>query len=184
MTLTTENASHDAAPDWQAEPLSKLIAHIQDTHHRYTREEIVRLMALSSNVASVHGERHPELTRIRDIFQALAQELSSHMMKEEMILFPYIARLENAEHGAAAPIGTVRNPITMMMHEHDNADGALRELRALANGYGVPADACASYQTLYSALAAFEADLHQHIHLENHILFPRAVELEQEKWGR
>ncbi len=169
--------------DWQIEPLAVLLAHIQSTHHKYTREEIARLGPLFEKVCSVHGKNHPELVEIRDLFRNLAQELSAHMMKEEMILFPYIARMEAAlakkEAIARAPFGSVQNPVSMMEHEHDSAGNALRIIKAATNGYRPPADACVSYQTLYKALAIFETDLHQHIHLENNILFPRAVAIEQ-----
>lgn len=105
------------------------------------------------------------------------------MMKEEMVLFPYIARMEGAVTGqemmARAPFGSVQNPVSMMEHEHDSAGNALREMRQKSDGYSAPAGACVSYQTLYRALAAFEADLHQHIHLENNILFLRAVAIEK-----
>jgi regulator of cell morphogenesis and NO signaling len=104
-------------------------------------------------------------------------------MKEEMILFPYIERMEEAviqkEPVLPAPFGTVQNPVTMMEHEHDSAGNALRDLRQASRDYTVPGDACVSYQTLYQALAAFEMDLHQHIHLENNILFPRAIAMEK-----
>jgi len=106
-----------------------------------------------------------------------------HMMKEEMVLFPYVVRMEKAvlqkEPVLPAPFGTVQNPVSMMMHEHDSAGEALRVMRKASGGYMPPADACASYQTLYRALVEFEADLHQHIHLENNILFPRAIEMEK-----
>jgi regulator of cell morphogenesis and NO signaling len=168
--------------DWQTEPLAALIAHIQSTHHKYTKEEIARLGPLLEKVCSVHGRNHPELLEIREVFHGLAQELSAHMMKEEMVLFPYIARMEAAltrkETIARAPFGSVQNPVSMMEHEHDSAGNALRAMRQKTDGYSAPADACVSYQTLYRALAAFEADLHQHIHLENNILFPRAVAVE------
>lgn len=169
--------------DWRAEPLSDLIAHIRDTHHRYTREEIARLGALLGKVCPVHGENHPELLRVRAAFNGLAQELTTHMLKEEMVLFPYIVRLEEAvtahEPVMPPPFGSVQNPVAMMLREHNNAGEALREMSRLSNGYTSPPDACISYQTLYQALAEFEADLHQHIHLENNILFPRAIEMEQ-----
>jgi regulator of cell morphogenesis and NO signaling len=175
-----------AAPkdrDWQVEPIAALIAHIQKTHHAYTREEIARLGPLFDKVCSVHGTNHPELLQIREIFQALAQELSAHLMKEEMVLFPYILRMEAAAAGneprARAPFGSVQNPVSMMEHEHDSAGNALRAMNKASNGYSAPANACVSYQTLYTALAAFEADLHRHIHLENNILFPRAVAMER-----
>jgi regulator of cell morphogenesis and NO signaling len=170
--------------DWQRESLASLIEHIQGTHHKYTREELARLGPLSEKVCSVHGKNHPELFHVRDLFQRLAQELSVHLMKEEMILFPYIVRMEAASAGdrlvGRAPFGSVQNPVSMMEHEHDSAGNVLREMSQATNGYSAPADACISYQTLYNALAVFEADLHQHIHLENNILFPRAVALEKE----
>ena len=169
---------------WQAEPLASLIEHIQSTHHMYTREEIVRFGPLLEKVCSVHGKNHPELLEVREIFKGLAQELTTHLMKEEMMLFPYIVRAEAAVAGngplARAPFGSVQNPVSMMEHEHDSAGNALRAMNEATNGYSAPADACISYQTLYQALAAFEADLHQHIHLENNILFPRAVAIEKE----
>lgn len=169
--------------NWQAEPLADLIAHINGTHHKYTREEIARLGPLFDKVCSVHGQNHPELQQVRAAFRGLAQELSTHMMKEEMILFPHIVRMEEAviqkEPVLPPPFGTVQNPVAMMMHEHDSAGDALRAMRQLSAGYTPPGDACISYETLYKALADFEADLHQHIHLENNILFPRAIEMEQ-----
>jgi regulator of cell morphogenesis and NO signaling len=169
--------------DWRAEPLSELLAHIRSTHHVYTRDEIARLGPLFDKVCSVHGENHPELPRLREVFRPLAAELTTHLMKEEMVLFPYILRMEEAivaeEPILPLPFGSVRNPVAMMMHEHDGAGSALRSMRQIAGDYSVPPDACASFQTLYQALAAFEADLHQHIHLENNILFPRAIEMER-----
>jgi regulator of cell morphogenesis and NO signaling len=168
--------------NWQAEALGDLISHIKDTHHKYTREEIARLGPLFDKVCSVHGEHHPELFELRATFQGLAQELTTHMMKEEMVLFPYMERMEESvmqkEPILPPPFGTLRNPVSMMEHEHDSAGSALRGLRASSNGYAVPPDACVSFQTLYKTLAEFEADLHQHIHLENNILFPRAIALE------
>jgi regulator of cell morphogenesis and NO signaling len=169
--------------NWQTEPLSELIAHIKNTHHRYVREETARLGPLFDKVCSVHGEHHPELLELRATFQGLAEELGAHLMKEEMVLFPYMERMEESvlqkEPILPPPFGTVQNPVAMMEHEHDSAGLALRALRVSSHGYLVPADACVSYQTLYKALAEFEADLHQHIHLENNILFPRAIEMEK-----
>jgi regulator of cell morphogenesis and NO signaling len=169
--------------NWQVEPLADLIAHIKGTHHKYTREEIARLGPLFDKVCSVHGKNHPELQHVRASFQGLAQELTTHMMKEEMVLFPYIVRMEEAviqkEPVLPPPFGSVENPVAMMMHEHDSAGEALRTMRQASAGYTPPGDACISYQTLYQALADFETDLHQHIHLENNILFPRAIEMER-----
>lgn len=179
-----EESARASQPDraWPTEPLADLVAHIKNTHHKYTREEIARLGPLFNKVCSVHGKNHPELLRMQGVFQGLAQELITHMMKEEMILFPYIVRMEEAtiqrEPTIPAPFGTVQNPVSMMQQEHDSAGQALQALREASRGYSAPADACVSYQTLFKALAVFEADLHQHIHLENNILFPRAVAME------
>lgn len=167
--------------DWTTEPLGELIEHICATHHAYTRGAIARIPQLLNKVCSVHGANHAELFQIQGTFDAMAQELATHLMKEEMMLFPYILRLEAAAGNgpiAHGPFGSVRNPVSMMEHEHDSAGNALRAMNAATNGYSAPVDGCVSYQTLYQALAVFEADLHQHIHLENNILFPRAVALE------
>lgn len=169
--------------DWQRESLADLSSHIIETHHKYTREEIARLGPLFDKVCSVHGNNHPELLHIRASFRGLAQELITHMMKEEMVLFPFIVRMEEAviqnEPVLPPPFGSVQNPVFMMEQEHESAGNALRAMREASGGYSAPLDACVSYQTLYKALADFEADLHQHIHLENNILFPRAIAMEQ-----
>ncbi len=176
--------AHDAANghNWQAEPLAALIAHIKSTHHKYVREETSRLAPLFEKVCAVHGKNHAELFDIRDSFRALSDELRLHLMKEEMVLFPYIVRMEESitEHTSVlpAPFGSVANPISMMTEEHEAAGNALRFIRQASGGYTAPADGCVSYKTLYQALSAFEADLHQHIHLENNVLFPRAAALE------
>jgi len=177
-----ESATAEAR-DWQIEPLAELLAHIQSTHHVYTREAIGRLGPLFDKVCPVHGENHPELLRLREIFGGLAGELTTHMMKEEIVLFPHVLRMEEAvvakEPVLPSPFGSVRNPVAMMMAEHDGAGNALRNMRRMSNGYTAPSDACVSFQTLYKALAALEADLHRHIHLENNVLFPRAIEMER-----
>jgi regulator of cell morphogenesis and NO signaling len=168
--------------DWQKASLAELVAHIVATHHQFTREEIARLTPLIAKVEGVHGQNHPELNQVQGLFRGLAQEMTMHMMKEEHMLFPYIEQLEEAVNRGARPappmFGTVQNPVRMMMVEHDSSGEALRRIRELTGGYTAPADACVSYQTLYKALQEFQADLHQHIHLENNILFPRAVALE------
>lgn len=171
--------------DWNREPLSELIAHIKNTHHKYTREETARLNSLLEKVCSVHGKNHAELFETQGTFRALTQELMTHLMKEEMVLFPYIERMEEAviqkEPVLPGPFGSVQNPVNMMEHEHDSAGNALRAIRKASSDFTAPGDACVSYQTLYKALAAFEADLHQHIHLENNILFPRAIAMERSR---
>jgi regulator of cell morphogenesis and NO signaling len=168
--------------NWQTARLSELTDYIVNKHHNFARAELLRLKELLAKVCSVHSGNHPELFRIRDIFFRLQAELTDHMLKEERILFPYIEKLETAvEHGKQTPkpaFGTVRNPVRMMMQEHDETGEALRRLRDVSSNYQVPADGCISFRTLYQGLEEFEKDLHQHIHLENNILFPRAAELE------
>ena len=166
----------------QSGTLAELIDHILDKHHAFTRDELERIGALAEKVASKHGANHPELLRIRTLFGQLCDDLRPHMFKEEMILFPYVKQMEQAAANGRpmpyAPFGAVGNPVRVMMSEHDTAGDILRELRATTADYAAPADACVSYQTLYRALEELEKDLHQHIHLENNVLFPRAVKLE------
>jgi regulator of cell morphogenesis and NO signaling len=168
--------------DWQSASLSRLIEYILEKHHVFTRQELLRLDALIAKVYAAHGERHPELLRLQEMFKNLNEDLVPHMMKEERVLFPHImlieAALETHETIPVPPFMTVRNPVRMMSLEHDNAGELLREMRRVTSDYTVPPDGCVSYQTLYQALKEFEEDLHQHIFLENNILFPRAVEME------
>ena len=169
-------------PNFLTETLEGLIYHIVSKHHSFTRLEIARLNALLEKVCAAHAENHPELLRISVLFQVLGADLDTHMAKEERVLFPYVIRMEaSAKQNVPLfrpPFGTVANPVRMMMLEHDRAGALLKEIRALSADYVPPTDACFSYLTLYSALETLEKDLHQHIHLENNILFPRAVEME------
>jgi regulator of cell morphogenesis and NO signaling len=190
-SLESATTSHlpDEQPNFPTLTPGELIDHIVHTHHVFTKTEIGRLRALLDKVCGVHGQNHPELKGLRSLFETLAAELEPHMMKEERVLFPYVVGMEEAIQQerpiGVPPFGTVANPVRMMMLEHDNAGELLREMRQLTSNYVVPADGCISYQTLYQALDAFEKDLHQHIHLENNILFPRAVEMERRlKTGR
>lgn len=168
--------------DIQSQPLAQLANYIINKHHVFTREELERLTALFEKVCSVHGVNHPELLEIQSEFQTLKAELEPHMLKEERILFPYIARMESVIVENAPPpfppFGTVRNPVAAMVREHDGAGEILKRIRDLSVNFVVPENACFSYRTLYNALEGLEADLHQHIHLENNVLFPRAVEME------
>lgn len=184
VTAVQSNAAPASAErkDWRFESLTNLANYILEKHHTFTRDEMERLTSLLSKVCSVHGQNHPELIQIQHVFSSLRNELTAHMYKEEQILFPYIFQLDKAvSQGRPAPFspfGTVQNPIRMMMFEHDNAGAMLRELRDLSERYTVPPDGCASFRLLYEGLEGFEQDLHQHIHLENNLLFPRAIELE------
>ena len=162
--------------------LGVLIEHIITTHHAYVKQELPRIQQLLNKVVSVHGKTHPELSSIRETFQGMSAELNSHMMKEEHILFPHIVALESAvSTGRPRPqpaFGTVSNPVHMMELEHESAGAALKEIGALTSNYTPPEEACFSYRTLFAALKEFEEDLHQHVHLENNILFPRAIAME------
>jgi regulator of cell morphogenesis and NO signaling len=183
LTCVTLSSSQAAAGfNFQHASATQLMAYILDTHHVFTKSEMDRLQLLADKVLGAHGGNHPELVHVDELFTRLCADLKPHMFKEEQILFPYIvAMAEAAEQNVPGPMarfGTVNNPIRMMMMEHDTAGEILRELRALTSDYRVPVDACMSYRTLYQALENFEKDLHQHIHLENNILFPKALELE------
>jgi regulator of cell morphogenesis and NO signaling len=175
--------AQEADRDWQAASLTEVVEHIVEKHHTYVRAEIPRLIALLGKVVQAHGQDHPELEKVEMSFRALAEELTLHLKKEERILFPYIVRLEGAARSGGRPapamFGTVQNPVRMMTMEHDSAGELLRKMRELTKGYTVPEDGCTSYRMLYRAIPEFEADLHQHIHLENNILFPRAIAFER-----
>ena len=168
-----------ASRDWSGAPLPELVDHIINKHHSYVKSEIPRLQALIAKVVGVHGKNHPELEQVKVAFSELANELAAHMMKEEQILFPYLKQMGSGNGCGPSCFGTVQNPIRMMMFEHDSAGAKLREMRQATQNYTLPQDSCFSYGTLFSALVEFEADLHQHIHLENNILFPRAIALER-----
>lgn len=171
--------------DWMKVSLTELMDHIQRRHHTYIRDESPRLQQLFAKVVAKHGETHRELPEAQRVFESLISELAVHMMKEEHILFPYVVLMEEAvlqgEPVPPAMFGTVRNPVQMMMNEHDNAGELLREIRSYTAELTAPEDACTSFRALYQGLAAFEADLHQHIHLENNVLFPRALEIERSR---
>jgi regulator of cell morphogenesis and NO signaling len=164
-------------PDWTAAPLAELISHIVSVHHRYLKRELPRLAMLLDRVAAAHSASHPELVEAQHVLAGLTQELSSHMGKEENVLFPWIVLLESPD-SPTVPRGSVANPIHVMEHEHRDAGEALRRLRELTGDYRVPADGCTSYLALLHGLMELEHDLHLHIHKENNILFPRAAALE------
>ena len=153
------------------------------THHGYMKAALPRLGSLVPKVLKAHAEHHGNVLRqVQTLFDALNAELSSHLMKEEQVLFPYIVALElHFRDGTAkppAPFGSARNPIRQMEREHESAGQALAKLREVTDNYTLPPDACPTFKAMYEELQRMEADLHQHIHLENNILFPRAIELE------
>lgn len=162
--------------------LAALADYIVRKHHSFTREETERITNLLEKTCNAHGANHAELFEIQKIFGALRLEIENHLLKEERMLFPYIALMESSlafgQPVPPAPFGTTKNPVAVMVREHDAAGEHLREIRRLSREFAAPDDACITYQTLYAALEAFERDLHQHIHLENNILFPKAIEME------
>lgn len=168
--------------NYQSWPSGFLADYIQIKHHTYVEETVPVLKKYLSKLCDVHGSRHPELFEVRDIFERAADELTMHMKKEELILFPYIKRIsESIEHHTplhAAPFGSVENPIAMMKHEHNAEGDYFRSIAALTNQYTPPSDACNTYKITFSILKQFDEDLHLHIHLENNILFPKAIENE------
>jgi regulator of cell morphogenesis and NO signaling len=163
-------------------PLSVLTGHIIATHHAYVRKMVPVLLAHTAKVATVHGANHQELIRIARLFEMVAAELLTHMTKEEQVLFPFIDMLAGAfernEQYARPPFGTLLNPVRMMEAEHRAAGDRLYEIRSLSGNYAPPADACTTYRVTYQELQEFETDLHRHVHLENNILFPKAIALE------
>lgn len=179
-----ENSKHVDASEtnWISAPLSDLTGHIRAKHHGYTREAIPRVGQLLERVQARHGRNHPEIGGIQELFTKVGQEMIAHMQKEEMVLFPYIEALEKSAQGnrqLETPFfQTVRNPVQTMMTEHDHAGELVKLIRKASADYTPPMDACTSYKALYQNLREFEADLHKHVHLENNILFPRAVALE------
>lgn len=178
-----DTATQGAPDDWMTAPFAELTGHIVGRHHGYIRSEGPGLLALLGKVAAKHGARHPELSEIGALFTATFQKLSVHMLKEEQVLFPFLTSMDAAYRSGqplpAAFFGSVRNPIASMLTDHNDAGESMAEIAALSGNYQPPSGACPSYVALYHGLAEFERDLHRHVHLENNILFPRALEMEQ-----
>ncbi len=173
---------NDTTVDFNSWPLDLLADYIEKKHHRYVETKIKEITPFLEKIIKVHGERHPELSQIGDLFKACGGELAAHMKKEELVLFPYIRKLVKAKAENTiikAPFGTVQNPIKMMMHDHDIEGERFRKIATLTHNYMPPADACTTYQVTFSMLKEFEDDLHLHIHLENNILFPKSITLEE-----
>jgi regulator of cell morphogenesis and NO signaling len=162
-------------------PLDRLIDHILEVHHDYVRAALPTIAKYLTKLNEVHGSRHPELATVASHFARMRTELGQHMMKEEQVLFPYIRELLStgvADRRNASPFGTIENPIRMMQREHREAADELDAIKALTSGYVPPSDGCVTYAVCMAELQRFERDLHRHVHLENNVLFPRAVELE------
>ena len=172
-----------AAADFNSWSLDFLIDYIINNHHSYVIKSLPSIAEHAGKVKIKHGENHNEVVRIAELFSGLKTELEAHLQKEERMLFPYIKQLvqmeQRGEGAPYAPFGTIQNPVRMMESEHDGAGNIMAEINSLSSSYVPPDDACTTYRVLYSELKEFEDDLHVHIHLENNILFPKAIELEK-----
>jgi regulator of cell morphogenesis and NO signaling len=170
--------------DW---PLDALIDHIVIRHHRYVRGALPVLIAHTAKIARVHGDRRPELLEVARLVEEIAHEMTQHMVKEEEILFPYVRGLVEADRAGdpigPSPFGTVQNPIRMMEREHEMTGDAVSRIRELTDAYQPPETACTTYRVCFQELQQFERDLHRHVHLENHVLFPGAQRLEERLAG-
>lgn len=181
---TAEEQNLVSGPDFRTWPLDLLADYIEKTHHRYVERNLPALSRYLEKIKTVHGQAHPELETIAVIFSESAGELTKHMKKEELILFPFIRKLarmkEKGQSVEPSATGAVQHPVRMMMHDHDAEGERFRKIAQLSNNYTPPADSCATYRAAYAKLEEFERDLHQHIHLENNLLFPRAIEMEKQ----
>lgn len=176
------SAAESAGVDYNTWPLDLLADYIEKKHHRYVESKIQEITPYLEKIVRVHGDRHPELKKVEHLFKESVGELSAHMKKEELVLFPFVRKLTEAQkqgRAISAPFGTVENPIRMMMHEHEGEGERFRKIAELTNDYTAPEDACNTYRVTFALLKEFEKDLHLHIHLENNILFPKSIETEK-----
>lgn len=180
--IESEVAAPQSAPAAE-EPLDVLTSFVINTHHAYTRQALETMQMLAAKVRDAHEVRHPELVTLAGLARELNADLIPHMLKEEQVLFPYVNALQDADRNGTEPpmpfFGTIKNPIRMMMLEHEVAGETMARMRSASSDFRVPQDACPSYRAYFNLLQEFEADLHRHIHLENNVLFPRAAKLEE-----
>jgi regulator of cell morphogenesis and NO signaling len=186
IALETVVSDLEALDSGSSEPVeddpAALVDYIVSRHHAYVRASLPGIQEHLTKVVDAHAARHSELRLVEREFSSVARELLLHMVKEERVLFPYISALVDAVRSDGPPppdmFGTVQNPIRMMEIEHQEAGDGLASIRELTCGYQAPPDACATYRLVLEELEAFELDLQTHVHLENNVLFPKAVELE------
>jgi regulator of cell morphogenesis and NO signaling len=178
--LSQQPLAAEPPADWISLPPAALVDHLEATHHRYLKQELPRLSELAAKVSRVHGETHPELIRVAEVYAELRADLEPHLRKEEEVLFPMIRSLASASHRPAGHRDAIANPIATMEQEHTTVGGLLEQLRALTHGYQAPADTCASTRALMAGLAELEADTHLHVHKENNHLFPAAQAMENQ----
>lgn len=174
-----ENGSTNGERDWTKTSLADLIEHIVFVYHRPLQQQLSRALPLAEKVATVHGDRHPEMVEVMHIFKTFAAQLELHMHKEEMILFPAIAGIESGRQMSFGCGGGIEMPIGVMTQEHDEAGEALAAMQKLTNNFTPPADACNSFRVLLHLLSEINTEMHWHVHKENNILFPRAISMVQ-----
>ncbi|SFB03267.1 iron-sulfur cluster repair di-iron protein [Algoriphagus aquimarinus] len=182
--LKAASSSDEASStDFNSWPLDLLATYIEKKHHRYVESRITEIKPMLAKIVKVHGDLHPELLEVEELFLGSAGELTAHMKKEEFILFPFVQKMVVAAAGKSeltpSHFGSVENPVEMMKHEHEAEGERFRKIAELTNDYTPPVGACTTYMVTFSLLKEFEQDLHLHIHLENNILFPKAIELEK-----
>lgn len=186
QSLAEITVSPDREQDWAKRSLAELVEFLVSQHHRYTREQLSLLEKLSEKVARVHGQNHPELLEVRQVFQQMAGELEPHMLKEEQVAFPYLLALEKSVKNGNKdelrfPFSVFKSqPQRVLMAEHEAVGEQLKEARRLTGDFTPPVDACVTYRAFYQAFIELEEDLHRHIHLENNVLFPMAEKLAEE----
>lgn len=176
---TAAQKDNKASVEFNYWPLDLLSDYIEKTHHRYVSAKTPEINEYLEKIIQVHGERHPELLEVDRLFKETAGQLAMHMKREELMLFPVIRKMTKTQRKVKTLFGSIRNPIETMMNEHDDEGERFRQIAALTNNYTLPADGCETYRVTLALLQEFEDDLHLHIHLENNILFPKAIALEE-----
>lgn len=182
--LEAVKTQSNTATDYAAWPLDLLADYVEKRHHRYIEEKTPVISGFLEKLCKVHGGHHPELFEINEIFKASTGDMAKHMKKEELILFPFIAKMVKTKLAGTeltpAHFGSVGNPVQMMMEDHNVEGECFRKIAELSSDYTMPSDGCNTYRVTFAMLKEYEEDLHLHIHLENNILFPKAIELEEE----
>ena len=177
------NANSSAGIDFKSWPLDLITDYIEKTHHRYVESKSLEIEPYLTKISEVHGSNHPELFEIKELFQKVVENLAQHMKKEELVLFPFIRKMEKVKRSGELlqkpSFGSIKNPINAMEDEHLAEGDRFRDIDRLSNNYTPPLDACNTYRVTYAMLKEFEDDLHLHIHLENNILFPKSILLEE-----
>ena len=178
LELESQYTSSKATIDYTGLSLSQLADYIISHHHQYTKKELPSIAVCLQKIIAKHGGRHPEMLKVYQVFMSLKEEMELHMQKEEAILFPRIKEMESQlaiGNPFKVHVSYLQSPVSMMEQEHDHAGTAMATIRELTSNYTLPEDACTTYKLSFAALAAFELDLHQHVHLENNMLFPMTL---------